>query len=81
MDQIPIYDAAAPVVRTLHGDELADRIRLIERLRRDLVRDRRTIHGLLLHFPTDPDIDADARQFTLGEQRCCQFWGFAVETG
>ena len=35
-------------------------------------------HGLLLHFPKSPDIDADLRGFTVDEKRCCTFWGFDV---
>ena len=35
-------------------------------------------HGLLLHFPDRPDIDADLRTFTIDEKGCCAFWGFDI---
>jgi hypothetical protein len=37
-------------------------------------------HGLVLHFPSRPDLAADVRRFAIDEKRCCQFWGFAIES-
>jgi hypothetical protein len=34
---------------------------------------------VLLHFPDRDDIDAELRQFTVDEQRCCEFWGFDIQ--
>ena len=78
MRPIPIYDATAPIACTASSDEISGRIEQIERLRADLTRFERTEHGLLLHFPDQPDIDADVRAFTVDEKRCCTFWGFEV---
>lgn len=80
MNPIPIYDADAPITCTIGRDEIPERIELVERLRTNLDRLERTDHGLLLHFPARPDIDADLRRFAVDEKRCCRFWGFAVET-
>ena len=80
MNRIPIYDATAPVACTATSDEIARRIEQIERMRSDLTRFERTEHGLLLHFPDRPDIDAGVRAFTVDEKRCCAFWGFEVTT-
>ncbi len=80
MKLIPIYDATAPVACTATGNEIQDRIQQIERMRSDLTRLERTEHGLLLHFPNRPDIDAHLRTFTIDEKRCCAFWGFEVTT-
>jgi hypothetical protein len=78
---LPIYDATAPVVCTIGGDEAADRLALLDRLRGRLTVIDRTEHGLLLHFPADRDVEADVRRFAADEARCCRFWGFAVATG
>ena len=78
MNPIPIYDATAPIACTASSDEITHRIEQIERLRGDLGRLERTEHGLLLHFPNQPDIDAHVRAFTVDEKRCCTFWGFHV---
>jgi hypothetical protein len=78
MKSIPLYDATAPIACTADGDEIADRIQQIERLHTGLARIDRTEHGVLLHFPNRPDIEADVRQFTVDEKGCCNFWGFAV---
>lgn len=80
MKIIPLYDATAPIACTAGGEEIATRIEQIERLRADLTRFERTEHGLLLHFPNRPDVDAHVRQFALDEKRCCAFWGFGVTT-
>ena len=76
MELIPIYDATAPVACTATGNEIQGRIQQIERMRSDLTRLERTEHGLLLHFPNRPDIDAHLRTFTIDEKGCCAFWGF-----
>jgi len=78
--KIPIHDATAPIVCTIGDHEIADRIELIERLRHHLRRVDRTERGMLLHFVNDVDVDADLRRFALDEKRCCQFWGFAIES-
>lgn len=80
MDLIPIYDATAPVSCSAGPGELADRIDTIERLHASVHRVERTEHGLLLHFPNRPDVEAEVRRFAVDEKGCCQFWGFAIET-
>ncbi len=78
MEPIPIYDATEPVACTIGGDDVAERIELIERMRDALERVERTAHGMLLHFPNRADVDADVRRFAVDEKQCCRFWGFAV---
>lgn len=75
---IPIYDATAPIACTATNEEITGRIEQLERMRTHLTRFERTEHGLSLHFPNRPDIDAHVRRFTADEQRCCTFWGFDV---
>jgi hypothetical protein len=77
---IPIHDATAPVACTATGDEIRGRIQQLERMRSVLTRLERTEHGLLLHFPDQPDIDAHLRTFAIDEKGCCAFWGFDVTT-
>jgi hypothetical protein len=77
---IPIYDATAPITCTIDRAEIPERIELVERMRHHLERLERTEHGLLLHFPDRPELQADLARFAVDEKRCCQFWGFAVET-
>jgi hypothetical protein len=77
---IPIYDDTAPIACTIEREEVPERIELFERLRVDHTRLERTEHGLRLHFPNRSDIEADLRRFAVDEQRCCNFWGFEVET-
>jgi hypothetical protein len=79
MNTIPIYDGTAPITCTIDSDEIPERIELVERMRQNLERLERTPHGLLLHFPDRPDIQGDLSRFVVGEKRCCQFWGFAVD--
>ena len=50
-------------------------------MRTNLASIERTDHGMLLHFPLRPDIEADLHRFAVDEKRCCQFWGFEVLTG
>lgn len=80
MKTIPIYDATAPVACTATSDEIPLRIAQVERMRSNLDRIERTEHGMLLHFPNSPDIEADLRKFTVDEKGCCQFWGFDIAT-
>ena len=80
MKQIPLYDATAPIACTITTAEIPERIELIERMRANLTGLERTAHGMVLHFPARPDIEADLRQFAIDEKRCCQFWGFDVLT-
>lgn len=77
--RLPIYDATAPIACKIGEDEVQDRIELFERLRSQHVRLDRTDHGVLLHFPDRPDLDADLRHFAVVEKQCCEFWGFEVE--
>ena len=77
--RLPIYDATAAIVCTIGAGEVQERIELFERLRNGHVRLDRTEHGVLLHFPARPDIEADLRRFAADEKRCCSFWGFEVE--
>jgi hypothetical protein len=78
MKSIPLYDATAPITCTADGTEIADRLAQMKRMHTNLDRIERTEHGVLLHFPNRPDIEADIRQFTVDEQGCCTFWGFEV---
>jgi hypothetical protein len=80
MKLIPLYDEAAPIACTISTDEIPGRVALIESMRDRLDRLERTEHGLLLHFPPRPDIEADLHRFAVDEKRCCEFWGFAVLT-
>ncbi|HEX7167822.1 MAG TPA: hypothetical protein VF230_12645 [Acidimicrobiales bacterium] len=80
MKRIPIYDATAPIACTISDAEIPDRVELVERMRSNRDRLERTEHGLLLHFPSRADIEADLRQFAVDEKRCCEFWGFDVVT-
>lgn len=79
MDRIPICDDTVPMTCTISGAEVPARIQLVERMREGLDRIERTDHGLLLHFPASPDVEADLVTFTVDEKRCCQFWGFAID--
>lgn len=81
MNQTPISDDTAPIVCTIAGDEIPTRVALIERLRATLTAVDRTDSGLLLRFPASAEIEADVRRFVIDEQRCCRFWGFAVDAG
>ena len=78
MEPIPIYDATAPIACTIGPDEIAGRLDQVERLRSVLDRIERTDVGLLLHFPSDPEVEADLTRFAVDEKRCCAFWGFDV---
>jgi hypothetical protein len=80
VNAIPIYDATAPIACTASREEIPVRIDQVEHMRGHLTRLERTEHGLLLHFPNRPDIDADVRTFAVQEKGCCAFWGFAVST-
>lgn len=60
-------------------DEIPDRIAVVKRLRTAVVAVDRIDHGLL-RFPARDDVEADVRRFAVDETRCCQFWGFAVDT-
>jgi hypothetical protein len=79
VNTIPIYDATAPITCTIGRDEMPEHIELVERMRQNLERLERTEHGLLLHFPDLPEVQADLARFAVDEKRCCQFWGFAVD--
>jgi hypothetical protein len=78
MRRIPLYDATAPIVCTVGADEVADRVALVERMRRSLATIERSEYGMVLRFPNQPDVEADVRRFVDDEKRCCQFWGFDV---
>ena len=78
MKSIPLYDATAPITCTATSDEIPERIEVVQRMHAALDRIERTEHGMLLHFPNRPDIEADVRSFAVDEKACCQFWGFAV---
>lgn len=81
MKLIPLYDETAPIACTISEDEIPGRIELVERMRSNLERLERTEHGMLLHFPVQPDIEADLQRFVVDEKRCCEFWGFEVVRG
>jgi hypothetical protein len=80
MRTIPIYDDTEPISCTIDGGEVAGRVELVDRMRRNLRALERTEHGMLLRFPSRPDVEDDIRRFAVDEKRCCAFWGFAVET-
>ena len=75
---IPIYDDSAPIACTIAGDEVPDRIAVLERMRAALTSLDRTATGLVLHFPDDGAVRADLEAFAVDEKRCCSFWGFEV---
>ena len=77
--RLPIYDATAPIVCRLDEGQRAERLALITRLRDQLEQVERTEHGMLLHFASDPDLDAEVEHFAQVEKACCGFWGFDVE--
>ena len=79
MKTIPIYDDTTPIACTATDAEVSERIGTIERMHADVLGVDRTEHGLVIHFPDRPDLEADVRRFTVDEKRCCQFWGFDVE--
>jgi hypothetical protein len=78
--RIPLYDESAPIACTIGADETADRMSLLERLRASHRTLDRTDHGILMRFPADPGVEADVRQLTIDEKRCCAFFGFEVTT-
>ena len=79
MRTIPIYDDSQPVACSIDRSEIPGRIELVERMRAALRAVERTEHGMLLRFPSRPDVEDDIRRFAVDEKRCCAFWGFAVE--
>jgi len=79
--RLPLYDTTAPIVCTIDGGEVQERIGQLERLRTNLQRLERTEHGLLLHFAADPVIEAELHRFAIAEKDCCGFWGFDIEAG
>jgi hypothetical protein len=80
MKLIPIYDATVPITCSATRDEIPMRMEQVERMRSHLDRIERTEHGVLLHFPNRPDLEAELRRFTADEKGCCPFWGFAITT-
>jgi hypothetical protein len=79
MNPIPLYDATAPIACTIGDDEIPGRIELVARLRANARSVERTADGLLLRFAATAANEADVRRFAIDEERCCQFWGFAVD--
>ena len=77
MTRIPI-DLAAPIACTADGAEMSARIEQLAHLRDRLASLDRTDAGLLLHFVSDADLEAQLHQFAADEKGCCQFWGFEV---
>jgi hypothetical protein len=79
MNRIPIHDASAPVACTITADEIPARLQLLASLRAAVAGVTRTDAGLRISFPRTTAVEADVREFATAEQRCCQFWGFAVD--
>jgi hypothetical protein len=79
-DRAP-QDASSAMVCTIGAEEVPDRVDVLERLRTPLRRLDHSDHGLLLHFPDGPAVEAFVRQFAIDEQRCCRFWNFTIEHG
>ncbi len=79
MRAIPIYDDTQPITCSIDRREVPARVELLERLRRSHRSVERTEHGMLLRFPSRPEVEDDVRRFAVDEKRCCAFWGFAVE--
>jgi hypothetical protein len=75
---LPIYDASAPIVCTIAHADVPERLALVGRMRAAATRIERTPHGLVLHFPHDPEVLADLHAFAVGEKGCCGFWGFEI---
>jgi len=76
--RLPLYDATVPIVCTIDGGEVQERIGQLEALRTKVRRLERTEHGLLLHFAADADLVAELHRFVVAEKQCCGFWGFDV---
>jgi hypothetical protein len=79
VELLPLYDANAPIACTLSAVEKDGRLELFVRMRSAMTRVERTEYGLLLHFPPEPMLEQQLREFSIAEKSCCQFWGFAVE--
>ena len=75
---LPIDDSQ-PLACSIGASEVPGRIELLERMRRATRAVERTEHGILLRFPSHPEVEADVRRFAVDEKRCCGFWGFAVD--
>lgn len=71
-------DAEAPLACTISATEIPERTALVDRLRAALTGIERTPHGMLLRFPADAAVVADARRFALEEKRCCGSWEFEI---
>ena len=77
---LPIFDDSQPLACSPNASEVPARVELLERMRTALRAVERTEHGMLLRFPSRPEVEADVRRFAVDEKRCCAFWGFAVGT-
>lgn len=77
---LPLYDDSAAIACSLAADDRPERAALIAHLRDAMTSLERTQHGLLLHFPADPAVEAEVRAFAVDEKACCSFWGFGVAT-
>lgn len=80
MKRIPLYDETKPIACTIEQSEVAARIELIEEMRKHLRTIERTEHGMLLRFPKRSHVEADLHRFSIDEKRCCEFWGFAIDS-
>ena len=79
-ERLPLYDATEPIVCTIDGGEVQERIGQLAAMRANVQRLERTEHGLLLHLAADANLEAEVRRFAISEKRCCGFWGFDVES-
>lgn len=80
MKQLPLYDAEAAIACTISDDEKPGRADSLLQMKSALPSLERTPDGMVLHFPSDAEIEQTLRQFAIDEKRCCEFWGFAVES-
>jgi hypothetical protein len=76
--RIPIHDEGAPIACTAAGAGLEARMRAVEGLRARLVSVDRTEAGILVHFPSDAEVELEVLRFAGEEQACCGFFGFEV---
>lgn len=80
MKHLPLYDAEAAIACTISDDEKPGRIDSVLQMKAALTSLERTADGMVLHFPSGAEIEQTVRQFAIDEKRCCEFWGFAVES-
>lgn len=77
---LPLYDKEAAIACTITDEEKPSRVDSVLRMKASLGSLERTEHGMVLHFAPGDGIEQTVRQFAIDEKRCCEFWGFQVES-